>query len=287
VHLLLLGVSHRTAPVDLRERLDFASRDVGAAVESLAARSSATESVVLSTCNRSEIYVANAEPTRAREELIAFLSDYHHLPRDVFLPHLFAHEDTTAAHHLFRVAAGLDSLVIGEPQILGQVKDAFQAAALRSLIWLENVEPHLGLDPIPFTYKHMMRSQRIGYARHAHELLFGFASAIILALVALMIGYESVTRILRPVAIDYDEALLIAALGLAVNLVSAWLLGDDGHAHGDEEEAHHHHDHNHRAAYLHVLADAITSVLAIGGLLAARFFSWVWIDPVVGIIGSL
>ena len=131
MHLLLLGVSHRTAPVDLRERLDFASRDVGAAVESLAARSSATESVVLSTCNRSEIYVASAEPGRAREELIAFLSDYHHLPREVFLPHLFVHEDTTAAHHLFRVAAGLDSLVIGEPQILGQVKDAFQAAAER------------------------------------------------------------------------------------------------------------------------------------------------------------
>jgi glutamyl-tRNA reductase len=131
VHLLLLGVSHRTAPVDLRERLDFASRDVGAAVESLAARSSATESVVLSTCNRSEIYVASTEPGRTREELIAFLSDYHHLSRDGFLPHLFLHEDTSAAHHLFRVAAGLDSLVIGEPQILGQVKDAFQAAAER------------------------------------------------------------------------------------------------------------------------------------------------------------
>jgi glutamyl-tRNA reductase len=131
VHLLLLGVSHRTAPVDLRERLDFSSRNVGAAVESLAARSSATESVVLSTCNRSEIYVASAEPARARQELIAFLGDYHQLPRDMFLPHLFAHEDTTAAHHLFRVAAGLDSLVIGEPQILGQVKDAFQAASER------------------------------------------------------------------------------------------------------------------------------------------------------------
>ncbi|MBI4888640.1 MAG: glutamyl-tRNA reductase [Acidobacteria bacterium] len=131
MHLLLLGVSHRTAPVDLRERLDFSSRDVGAAVESLAARSSATESVVLSTCNRSEIYVASTEPARAREELIAFLSDYHQLPPDVFLPHLFAHDDTTAAHHLFRVAAGLDSLVIGEPQILGQVKDAFQAASER------------------------------------------------------------------------------------------------------------------------------------------------------------
>ena len=116
--------------------------------------------------------------------------------------------------------------------------------------------------------------------------LAGFASAVILALVALMIGYESVTRILRPVAIDYNEALLIAAVGLAVNLVSAWLLGDEDHAHGEEEDHHHHHDHNHRAAYLHVLADAVTSVLAIGGLLAARFFDWPWIDPVVGIIGS-
>ncbi|OFW15218.1 MAG: glutamyl-tRNA reductase [Acidobacteria bacterium RIFCSPLOWO2_02_FULL_67_21] len=131
MHLFLLGVSHRTAPVDLRERLDFSSRDVGAAVETLAARASAAESVVLSTCNRSEIYVASSEPSRAREELIAFLSEYHQLPRDAFLPHLFTYDDTAAAHHLFRVSAGLDSLVIGEPQILGQVKDAYQAAADR------------------------------------------------------------------------------------------------------------------------------------------------------------
>jgi glutamyl-tRNA reductase len=131
VHLFLLGVSHRTAPVDLRERLDFASRDVGAAVEVLAARASAAESVVLSTCNRSEIYVAAADPSAARDELVTFLSDYHELPRDVFLPHLFTYDDAAAAHHLFRVAAGLDSLVVGEPQILGQVKDAFQVAAER------------------------------------------------------------------------------------------------------------------------------------------------------------
>ena len=131
MHLFLLGVSHRTAPVELRERLDFSSRDVGAAVESLAARSAAAESVVLSTCNRSEIYVASSDPVRAREELVTFLGDYHQLPQDVFLPHLFAHDDAAAAQHLFRVAAGLDSLVVGEPQILGQVKDAFQAAAER------------------------------------------------------------------------------------------------------------------------------------------------------------
>ena len=131
MHLFLLGVSHRTAPVDLREKLDFSSRDVGAAVEALVTQSSAAESVVLSTCNRSEIYVASTDSTRAREEVVAFLSDYHQLPRDAFMPHLFAHHDMAAARHLFRVAAGLDSLVVGEPQILGQVKDAFQAAAER------------------------------------------------------------------------------------------------------------------------------------------------------------
>ena len=131
MHLFLLGVSHRTAPVDLRERLDFSSRDLGAAVESLATRPSAAESVVLSTCNRSEIYVASSDPVRAREELTAFLSEYHDLPASSFTPHLFSHDNEAAVRHLFRVAAGLDSLIVGEPQILGQVKDAFQTAADR------------------------------------------------------------------------------------------------------------------------------------------------------------
>ena len=131
MHLLLLGVSHKTAPVDIREKLDFSSRDVGAAVEALAARSSAAESVVLSTCNRSEIYIASDTVDAAREEIIRFLSDYHQLPAESFTPHLFSFSEADVAQHLFRVAAGLDSLMVGEPQILGQVKDAFQAAAER------------------------------------------------------------------------------------------------------------------------------------------------------------
>jgi glutamyl-tRNA reductase len=129
--LFLLGVSHRTAPVDLRERLDFASRDLGAAVEALATRPSAAESVVLSTCNRSEIYVASSDPGRAREDVTSFLSEYHDLPVSAFTPHLFSHDNEAAVRHLFRVAAGLDSLIVGEPQILGQVKEAFQTAADR------------------------------------------------------------------------------------------------------------------------------------------------------------
>ena len=131
MHLFLLGVSHRTAPIDLRERLDFSSRDVGAAVEALATRSSAAESVVLSTCNRSEIYVASAAPVQSRDEIVRFLTEYHQLPAETFAPHLFSFSDAEAARHLFTVAAGLDSMVVGEPQILGQVKDAFQAASER------------------------------------------------------------------------------------------------------------------------------------------------------------
>lgn len=114
--------------------------------------------------------------------------------------------------------------------------------------------------------------------------LAAFTSAIILAMIAVFVGYESILRLLHPVAIRFDEAIFIAGLGLGVNLVSAWLLRDD-HRHEHSEHSHHHHDHNLKAAYVHVLADAVTSILAIAGLLAARSFGWVWIDPVVALVG--
>jgi cation diffusion facilitator family transporter len=121
--------------------------------------------------------------------------------------------------------------------------------------------------------------------------LAGFASAVILGLVAMFIGYESVQRILAPVTISYDEAILIAVVGLGVNVLSAFLLsGDDehGHHHHQDDHAHgNHHDTNLRAAYVHVLADALTSVLAIIALLSARFYGWVWMDPAVGLIGAV
>jgi len=129
MHLFLLGVSHRTAPVDLRERLDFSSRDLTAAAGAIATKPSMSEAVVLSTCNRSELYVATTDPACAREELVSFISEYHHVSAPTFQPHLFALENSAAVAHLFRVAAGLDSLVVGEPQILGQVKDAYQTSA--------------------------------------------------------------------------------------------------------------------------------------------------------------
>jgi len=119
--------------------------------------------------------------------------------------------------------------------------------------------------------------------------LAGFASALTLGVFAVGIAAESVKRLLDPVRVDFGDAIVVAVIGLGVNLVSAAMLSHGrGHGHGDNGHAHdHHHDHNLRAAYMHVLADALTSVLAIAALVAGRFLGWVWLDPVIAIVASL
>jgi glutamyl-tRNA reductase len=128
VHLLLVGLSHRTAPVELRERLDFQARGLEPALRALHSRGVAAEAVIVSTCNRAELYVACDDVSSGRTAITEFISEYHGLDAAALRPHLYDLADTEAARHLFRVAAGLDSLVVGEPQILGQVKEAHTAA---------------------------------------------------------------------------------------------------------------------------------------------------------------
>lgn len=123
-------------------------------------------------------------------------------------------------------------------------------------------------------------------------VLAGFASAIILGMVALYMAWESLVRVIHPLPIQYDQALVVAVIGLLVNLLSAWLLsGGSGHNHGHGHAHGHshgngHHDLNLRAAYLHVLADTLTSVLAIIALAGGRLFGWDWLDPVMGVVGA-
>ncbi|MDH6231022.1 cation diffusion facilitator family transporter [Mesorhizobium soli] len=138
------------------------------------------------------------------------------------------------------------------------------------------------------------RDDRFAFGTGKFGELAGYTSAIVLAVIAVMIVYESAMRLVEPVPIRFNDAIAVAVLGLGVNLVSAWLLsggGDRDHAHHHHDHhAHHHHhahdDHNLRSAYLHVLADAMTSVLAIFGLLAGWLYGWIWMDAVVGIIGA-
>ena len=129
MHLFLLGASHHSAPVDLRERIDFSRRGVTESLAELAEIPAVSEAIVLSTCNRSEIYVASEVPERLREALPAFMSSFHDVPESELAAHLYSRTDAAVARHLFRVTAGLDSLVVGEPQILGQVKDAYTVAS--------------------------------------------------------------------------------------------------------------------------------------------------------------
>ena len=149
---------------------------------------------------------------------------------------------------------------------------------------------------LAYTYaRRHARDQRFTFGTGKFGELAGYSSALILAMIAIFIGYESVSRLFHPVVIHFDEALPIAGLGLLVNLLSAWLLRDEHHDQAHEHGEHHHHsptkhahrhDLNMRAAFVHVTADAAISVLAIIGLLAGRELGWHWMDPVMGIVGA-
>lgn len=119
------------------------------------------------------------------------------------------------------------------------------------------------------------------------NVLGGFASAVALAVVALVMLIESLNRIVDPHIIFFNQAIAVACIGLFINLVSAFLLKDD-HSHHHDHHGHGHvHDHNLRAAYLHVIADAMTSLLAIIALLSGKYLGWNWLDPVMGIVGAI
>ncbi len=142
-----------------------------------------------------------------------------------------------------------------------------------------------------FSRKHA-KDARYSFGTGKMGVLGGFASAVVLAVIALLMAGESVHRFITPQPIHFDQAIAVAIIGLVVNLVCAWLLRDEPHHHGHAHGHGHDHGHGHgdlnlRAAYIHVLADALTSVTAIVALTAGKFLGWNWLDPVMGIVGRL
>ncbi|OEE06434.1 cation transporter [Vibrio cyclitrophicus ZF270] len=164
-----------------------------------------------------------------------------------------------------------------------------------------------------FAYRYAKKhaeSERFSFGTGKVSVLGGYTSAIALGIVALLMLVESVHRLFNPQAIQFNEAIIVACIGLTVNVVSMFLLGDHHHDHGhehghnhsknhdhshshdhDSDHSHkhgeHHHDHNLRAAYMHVLADTLTSLLAIVALLFGKFYGWNWLDAAMGMIGAL
>lgn len=150
----------------------------------------------------------------------------------------------------------------------------------------------LGINAFAYVYaRRNAHNERFSFGTGKVNTLGGYTGAILLAIFAAMMAWESVLRLFNPVAIAFNQAIFVATLGLIVNGASVFILGDN-HSHdhfhsAHDHDHHHHHDHNLKSAYLHVLADALTSLLAIIALLIGKYFGAVWMDPMMGIVGAI
>lgn len=151
----------------------------------------------------------------------------------------------------------------------------------------------LGINAFAYVYaRRHAHNERFSFGTGKVNTLGGYTGAILLAVFAAMMAWESIVRLINPVSIAFNQAIFVATLGLIVNGASVFILGDDhshdhSHDHHDHDHGHHHHDHNLKSAYLHVLADALTSLLAIFALLIGKYFGAVWMDPLMGIVGAI
>ncbi len=190
--LLSLGINHQTAPVDIREKVAFAPTQMPEALGKLLGIPAVNESVIVSTCNRTEIYCNAADDSG--DIITDWLADYHGLNNGILLPHIYRHADQEVARHLFRVASGLDSMVIGEPQILGQLKESYDQArggnAVNSI--LDRLFQHsfsvakrvrtdteIGANPVSVAFAAVSLSKQIfGDLDELHALLIGAGETI-------------------------------------------------------------------------------------------------------------
>ncbi|MBE9193897.1 CDF family Co(II)/Ni(II) efflux transporter DmeF [Synechocystis sp. LEGE 06083] len=205
--------------------------------------------------------------------------------------HNFANQHQSPAEKNTKIVMVLTAVTMVAEIIAGTV---FGSMALLADGW--HMATHVAAFGITlFAYQYARRhasNPQYTYGTGKVSVLGGFASAVALGVVAFMMAFESVGRFFDPHGIQFSEAIAVAILGLLVNLASAWLLQDhdDHHHHGHHHDAHHHNhghqDHNLRAAYFHVLADALTSVLAIIALVAGKFWGWIWLDAAMGLVGA-
>jgi len=193
-------------------------------------------------------------------------------------------ESPSAGERRTRIVVGLTFVTMVVEIVVGLISDSM---ALLADGW--HMATHagaLGVAAYAFAFaRKRARDPRFSFGTGKVSALAGFGSAVSLMLVAIVMCVQSVTRLLTPIPILFDEAIAVAVLGLCVNLASAVLLSN--HGHGRHIDGGHLHDHNLRGAYLHVVADALTSVLALAALAAGKLLGWLWMDPVMAVFGSL
>lgn len=173
MHIVVVGLNYRTAPVEVRERFTFAEEDLPKALEQLKLTKSVLEGVVVATCNRTEIYVVVDRLHMCGYFIRSFMEQWFGIPRDQFTQHLYIYEDEQAIRHLFRVTCGLDSMVIGETQILGQVKNAFLQAQSQK---------------ITATWFNMLFKQAVTLGKRAHSETSIGESAVSVSYAAVELG---------------------------------------------------------------------------------------------------
>lgn len=204
--------------------------------------------------------------------------------------HCFFSDNQQANERRTWIVIGLTIVTMVAEIVSGMV---FGSMALLADGWhMASHASAMGLTAAAYFFARKYRNdRRFTFGTGKINDLAGFSSALLLALIAMLMAYESIHRLLDPVAIRFNEAIVVAVLGLVVNLVSAFILNENHHHRHDHDHGaecgHQHHDHNLRAAYLHVLADALTSVLAIVALTIGKIWGWAFLDPVMGIVGAL
>jgi cation diffusion facilitator family transporter len=203
--------------------------------------------------------------------------------------HVFAQDRVMAGERRTLVVVALTAVMMVIEIVAGLVYGSM--ALLADGLHMASHATALGIAFFAYVAaRRLAADERFAFGTGKLNSLAGFSSAILLLAFAFIMLTESTTRLINPIAISYDQALVVAILGLVVNGLSAWILASTPHHHGVGDAAghhHHHHDHNLRAAYLHVFADAVTSLLAIFALLAAKFQGANWLDPMMGIVGAV
>jgi cation diffusion facilitator family transporter len=202
--------------------------------------------------------------------------------------HTFAQDQRRPGESRTLIVIGITAVMMVIELVAGVIFGSM--ALLADGLHMASHTAALGISAFAYIYaRKNARNSAYSFGTGKVNALGGFTGAVMLALFAIFMAFESVMRLLNPVDIVFDQAIFVAVVGLLVNGVCAFILGvkDHDHDHDHGDEGHHSHDHNLTSAYLHVIADALTSVLAIVALLTAKYFGSIWMDPVVGIVGAV